>query len=70
MVVPIPNNLICFGHTAGIVQDIQYVPLSMVVQHWQMKQTQVRQWRQSIETIGTKATILAVGAEDGAGAFL
>ena len=39
----------------------------MVVQHWQMKQTQVRQWKQSFKPFEQKQQSWAVGAEDGAG---
>ena len=68
MVARNPNNLIGFGHTAGIAEDIHMFTIDGGATL--ANETNAGEAMEAIiETIGTKATILAVGAEDGAGAF-
>jgi len=68
MVARNPKNEIAFGHTDGIASDIEMftvdggATLAAEIQPGEAME-------KIIATIGTKATILAVGAEDGAGAF-
>ena len=68
MVARNPNNLIGFGHHNGIADDI--VHYSIDGGATLANETNPGEAMEAIvETISTKATILAVGAEDGAGAF-
>ena len=68
MVARNPNNLISFGHTDGIAEDIAMFTIDGGATL--ATETNPGEAMEAIiETIGTKATILAVGAEDGAGAF-
>tara|TARA_B100000282_G_scaffold6062_1_gene4231 strand:+ start:5409 stop:5741 length:333 start_codon:yes stop_codon:yes gene_type:complete len=68
MVARNPNNLISFGHTAGIAEDIEMFTIDGGATL--ANETNPGEAMEAIiETIGTKTTILAVGAEDGAGAF-
>jgi hypothetical protein len=68
MVARNPNNTIDFGHTKGIAEDIAMFTIDGGATL--AGETNPGEAMEAIiETIGTKATILAVGAEDGAGAF-
>ena len=68
MVARNPNNLIAFGHTDGIAQDIEMFTIDGGAT-LAAETNPGEAMEKIIATIGTKATILAVGAEDGAGAF-
>mgnify|MGYP000518184176 CR=1 FL=1 len=62
MVARNPNNLIGFGHTAGIAEDIHMFTIDGGATL--ANETNPGEAMEAIiETIGTKATILAVGAE-------
>ena len=68
MVARNPNNLIGFGHHNGIADDIEHFTIDGGARL--ANETNPGEAMEAImETIGTKATILAVGAEDGNGAF-
>lgn len=68
MVARNPNNLISFGHHDGIAGDIEHFTIDGGATL--ANETNPGEAMEAIvETISTKATILAVGAEDGAGAF-
>ena len=68
MVARNPNNLIGFGHHHGIADDIEHFTIDGGATL--ANETNPGEAMEAImETIGTKATILAVGAEDGNGAF-
>ena len=68
MVARNPNNLIGFGHHNGIADDI--VHYSIDGGATLANETNPGEAMEAImETIGTKTTVLAVGAEDGNGAF-
>ena len=68
MVARNPNNLISFGHHDGIAEDIHHFTIDGGATL--ANETNPGEAMEAIiETIGTKATVLAVGAEDGAGAF-
>tara|TARA_B100001175_G_scaffold317820_1_gene336715 strand:+ start:5198 stop:5530 length:333 start_codon:yes stop_codon:yes gene_type:complete len=68
MVARNPNNLIGFGHTHGIADDIEMFTIDGGATL--AAETNPGEAMDFIvNTIMTKATILAVGAEDGAGAF-
>ena len=68
MVARNSNNLIAFGHTDGIATDIEMFTVDGGATL--AAETNPGEAMDSIiSTIGTKATILAVGVEDGAGAF-
>ena len=68
MVARNPNNLIGFGHHNGIADDIEHFTIDGGATL--ANETNPGEAMEAImETIGTKATILAVGAEDGNGAF-
>jgi len=68
MVARNPNNLISFGHHKGIAEDIEHFTIDGGATL--ANETNPGEAMEAImETIGTKATILAVGAEDGNGAF-
>jgi len=68
MVARNPNNLISFGHHDGIAEDIHHFTIDGGATL--ANETNPGEAMEAIiETIGTKATILAVDAEDGAGAF-
>ncbi len=68
MVARNPNNLIGFGHHKGIAEDIEHFTIDGGATL--ANETNPGEAMEAImETIGTKATILAVGAEDGNGAF-
>jgi len=68
MVARNPNNLIAFGHTDGIASDIEMFTVDGGAT-LANETNPGEAMEKIIATIGTKATILAVGAEDGAGAF-
>ena len=68
MVARNPNNLISFGHTDGIAEDIHMFTIDGGAT-LANETNPGEAMEKIIATIGTKATILAVGAEDGAGAF-
>ena len=68
MVARNPNNLIGFGHTDGIAEDIEMFTIDGGAT-LANETNPGEAMEKIIATIGTKATILAVGAEDGAGAF-
>ena len=68
MVARNPNTLISFGHHDGIAGDIEHFTIDGGATL--ANETNPGEAMEAIvETISTKATILAVGAEDGAGAF-
>tara|TARA_B100001057_G_scaffold497391_1_gene601388 strand:- start:2729 stop:3061 length:333 start_codon:yes stop_codon:yes gene_type:complete len=68
MVARNPNNLISFGHSDGIAEDIVHFTIDGGATL--ANETNPGEAMEAImETIGTKATVLAVGAEDGNGAF-
>ena len=68
MVARNPNNLISFGHSDGIAEDIVHFTIDGGATL--ANETNPGEAMEAImETIGTKTTVLAVGAEDGAGAF-
>ena len=68
MVARNPNNLISFGHTAGIAEDIEMFTIDGGATL--ANETNPGEAMDFIvNTIMTKATILAVGAEDTNGAF-
>tara|TARA_B100000965_G_scaffold340180_1_gene308225 strand:+ start:1915 stop:2247 length:333 start_codon:yes stop_codon:yes gene_type:complete len=68
MVARNPNNLIGFGHHNGIADDIEHFTIDGGATL--ANETNPGEAMEAImETIGTKATVLAVGAEDGNGAF-
>jgi|TARA_B100001094_G_scaffold139466_1_gene134891 hypothetical protein len=68
MVARNPNNLISFGHTHGIAEDIEMFTVDGGAT-LAGETNPGEAMEKIISTIGTKATILAVGAEDTAGAF-
>ena len=68
MVARNPNNLIGFSHFNGLATDIEMFTIDGGATL--ANETNPGEAMEAIiETIGTKTTILAVGAEDGAGAF-
>ena len=68
MVARNPNNLIAFGHTDGIASDIHMFTIDGGATL--ANETNPGEAMEAImETISTKTTVLAVGTEDGAGAF-
>ena len=68
MVARNPNNLISFGHSDGIASDIVHFTIDGGATL--ANETNPGEAMEAImETISTKTTVLAVGAEDGAGAF-
>ena len=68
MVARNSNNLISFGHSDGIAEDIVHFTIDGGATL--ANETNPGEAMEAImETISTKTTVLAVGAEDGNGAF-
>lgn len=68
MVARNPNNKIDFGNSKGIAEDIVHFTIDGGATL--AAETNPGEAMEAImETISTKTTVLAVGAEDGAGAF-
>ena len=68
MVARNPNNLIGFSHFNGLATDIEMFTIDGGATL--ANETNPGEAMEAImETVGTKTTVLAVGAEDGAGAF-